>query len=159
MENIYLYGNFNMDSYSTHLEALVTAALINNQDILELGCGNYSTPILSSICKSQNKKLFIAASNEKWLNQFKEYGECHLVNDWQNYQFDKKYGMVFLDNEQLTKDRLNLIPKIMEITNILVIHDADKMINNSNWQNFTEKYEQIWFKKHIPHTVILLKNQ
>ncbi len=146
-----------MDPYSKHLEALVNAALINNEDILELGCGHYSTPILSSICKNQNKKLFIAASNEKWLNQFEEYGECELVNNWPSYLFDKKYGMVFLDNEQLTKDRLMLIPKIMNITNVLVIHDADKMVNNPNWQVFTKKYEQIWFKKYIPHTVILIK--
>lgn len=148
-----------MDPYSTHLEALVTAALMNNEDILELGCGDYSTPVLNSICKAQNRKLFIVASNQEWLNKFKEYGERELINDWNNYIFDKKYGMVFLDNEQVTSQRLMLIPKIMNITNILVIHDADKMINNTNWQNFTEKYEQIWFKKHVPHTVILLKNQ
>jgi hypothetical protein len=146
-----------MDPYSTHLEALVVAALMNNEDILELGCGHYSTPILSAICKAQNRNLFIAASNEKWLNQFKEYGECELLNNWLNYLFDKKYGMVFLDNEQVTSQRLMLIPKIMNITNVLVIHDADKMVNNPNWKNFTEKYEQIWFKKYIPHTVILIK--
>ena len=146
-----------MDPYSTHLEALVTAALMNNEDVLELGCGHYSTPVLDSICKTQNRKLFIVASNQEWLNKFKEYGEHELINDWNNYIFDKKYGMVFLDNEQVTSQRLMLIPKIMNITNILVVHDADKMINNPNWQNFTEKYEQIWFKKYVPHTVILLK--
>jgi len=146
-----------MDPYSTHLEALVVAALMNNEDILELGCGHYSTPILSAICKAQNRNLFIAASDEKWLTQFKEYGECQLVNDWHNYQFNKKYGMVFLDNEQFTRDRLMLIPKIMNMTDISVIHDANCMVNNPNWQIFTEKYEQIWFKKYLPHTVSLIK--
>jgi hypothetical protein len=146
-----------MDPYATHLEALVYAALINNEDILELGCGHYSTPVLHSICKNKNKKLHIIASNNDWLNQFKNFGECELINNWKDYNFTGKYGMVFLDNEQLTKDRIMLIPKIMQITNVLVVHDADKMVNNPNWKNFTEQYEQIWFKKYNPHTVILRK--
>jgi hypothetical protein len=148
----------NMDPYSTHLEALVYAALINNEDILELGCGHYSTPVLHSICKNKNRKLHIISSNNDWLNQFKNFGECELINNWQDYNFTGKYGMVFLDNEQLTKDRIMLIPKIMQITNVLVVHDADKMINNPNWKNFTEQYNQIWFKKYNPHTVILLNS-
>ena len=146
-----------MDPYSTHLEALILASLMNDGNILELGCGHYSTPLLYSVCKMQNRKLSIVSSNQNWMSNFQDMVECELINDWSKYQFNKNYGMVFLDNEQLRKDRLMLIPKIMDITNVLVIHDADKMVNNPNWKIFTEKYEQIWFKKHIPHTVILIK--
>jgi hypothetical protein len=153
-----IINNQNMDPYATHLEALVYATLMNNENILELGCGYYSTPLLYSICKIQNRKLSILSSNKDWLDKFKDYGECELVENWSEFNFHGKYGMVFLDNEQLTAHRIMLIPKIMQITNVLVVHDADKMINNPNWKNFTEQYNQIWFKKYNPHTVILLNS-
>jgi hypothetical protein len=65
--------------------------------------------------------------------------------------------MVFLDNEQFTIDRLELIPKIFNITKTLVVHDADKISKLKNWNDYVFGKKITWFKKYLPHTAIIEK--
>lgn len=54
-----------MDPYSTHLQALIKTAVETTGDILELGCGDYSTLQLVAICKAQGRKYHAQASNTR----------------------------------------------------------------------------------------------
>lgn len=144
-----------VDPYSTHQEALVFAALSTSGSILELGCGNYSTPILNQICNLQKRDFKIISSNKNWLDKYDYVLNKELISKWESYVFKEKYGMVFLDNEQLTINRLELIPKIFKITNTIVVHDADVMSKWKNWQLYTINKKITWFKKYTPHTAII----
>lgn len=144
-----------IDPYSTHQEALVFAALCTCGPILELGCGNYSTPILNQICNLQKRNFKIISSNKNWLEKYDYVSNKELITKWESYIFKEKYGMVFLDNEQLTIKRLELIPKIFNITNTLVVHDADMMSKWENWAAYTFDKKITWFKRYKPHTAVI----
>lgn len=146
-----------IDPYSTHQEALVFAALSTSGGILELGCGDYSTPILNQIANVQKKKFKIVSSNKVWLDKYQYVEDRELIKKWEDYVFEGSYGIVFLDNEQFTIDRLELIPKIFKITDTLVVHDADKISKLKNWNAYVFDKKITWFKKYLPHTAIIQK--
>jgi hypothetical protein len=142
------------DPYSTHLEALVQSACSTKGDILELGCGFYSTPVLSAIARTMGKSLVIMARDPKWHSQFRNYGIV-IPESWDDPDFTGSWGTVLLDNEQLTRDRLEHIPALCKVAEQIVVHDADRMSRLERWKQYTAGMRQQWFKKQKPWTVIL----
>ena len=147
-----------IDGYATHQQALVKAALESKGNILETGCGYYSTPILFEICKARGKKLISMVQDLSWAKNFE-----HLIGD--NYEqivvdFEKelpikgKFGMMFLDHEQYVRDRINHVNKMLEHTNIIVAHDS-QLIPNYRFINTAVRVEK--FNDLQPQTVIIRK--
>jgi len=145
------------DPYSTHLEALTRTAVATQGDILELGCGNYSTPQLQAICEVQGRGFKAQASNAEWASQF----DGVEIVDWNTWEPPKhpsgKWGMVFLDSEEAVRDRIKRLPALAEITNVVVMHDANIALHHPDFKAMAEKYRQvIVYNKHIPWTAVLL---
>lgn len=146
------------DKYSTHLEALVMSACSSRGAILELGCGNYSTPVLSAIAKTFNKKFIVKASDKNWYERFRDYAEI-IPTVWDEPKFEGIWGTIFLDNEQFTFDRLEHVPTLIQMTEQLVIHDADKLSKCKNWHKYTAPFKQQWYKTFEPWTVVLFNDE
>src|ERR1019366_4837505 len=73
-----------MDPYATHLAPLVACIRHTQGAVIELGCGDYSTPILHHLCPG--RLLVSADSNRAWLGRFADLAcdmhiLCH-VPDW-----------------------------------------------------------------------------
>jgi len=142
-----------MHPYSTHLEALIKTAVETTGDILELGCGDYSTLQLVAICKAQ-------ASNREWASR---YGDLVEIVDWHGWKppvnpdsTDGKWGMVFLDSEESVADRIKRLPALAEVTDTVVMHDANIAMANPNWEKMAAPYNKvIVFNRFIPHTVVM----
>ncbi len=142
-----------MDGYATHLEALVTAALESEGDILELGCGSYSTPVLSAIAKHRGNKLVVNASDPVWANRYKEFAEIVIV-DWKTWQPEGQWGMIFLDNEEHQPYRLMRVPKLLEHAPIVVMHDADQAEMSTEFSQITSGLNIKTYKTHQPWTMV-----
>lgn len=147
-----------MDGYATHQQALVKAALESEGNILETGCGFYSTPILYEICKARGTKLVSMVQDLKWADNFK-----HLIGN--NYEqivvdfneplpIEGDYGMVFLDHEQVVKERILHINNILNHTPIMVAHDSNHI---RRWNFLEHRVTMEHFKDQVPNTVILRK--
>ena len=59
-----------MDLYATHQRLLVKYMMQTEGAILELGCGNYSTPLIHEIATAQGRSVLTLDSQQPWLNQF-----------------------------------------------------------------------------------------
>ena len=142
-----------MDRYATHLEPLVKAALQAKTGILELGCGNYSTPILQEISKFKGIPFLCQASDVEWAKQF---DEVQIVS-WPTWTPpDGKWDMAFLDSEEPTRDRIKKLPALCEISDVVVMHDADAAMVQENFDKYISVFtEVIWYRKHKPWTIIL----
>ena len=141
-----------MEPYATHIEPLINAALETEGDILELGCGDYSTPILSAIALHRGNRFVVNSSDPEWANRFRNYAEVEIV-DWNTWIPSGNWGLIMLDNEQLTCDRIKWIPKLSKICKKIVMHDADAARLSSEYSTLTAGLQASIYAKHTPWTV------
>lgn len=144
-----------MDPYATHLEALVNTALNTPGDILELGCGDYSTPVLSAIAKSQGKRYRCQSSNLEWARRF----ELVEIVNWDAWEPPEgPWGMVFLDSDEQTWYRVRRIPALAKVTDTIVMHDADISMTREGWPAAVACFPKVQvYEKHRPWTAVLRK--
>jgi len=145
-----------IDDYATHQQILTREALKSNLDIMETGCGYYSTPILVEIAKSKGIKLIGFVQEINWARRFD-----YLIGEhYQQIQIDfekeipltQGFGMCFLDHEQLIKDRIKHLNHILKHTDTVVVHDADKV---SSFALLHKPYTIEMFEHLTPNTAVI----
>jgi hypothetical protein len=142
-----------MDAYATHLEALVTTAMNTSGGILELGCGDYSTPILMAIAKAQGREYKCQSSTPEWAKRFKG---VEIVEDWEEWKPEGQWGMVFMDSDEKTWNRMKRIPLLKGHTNTIVIHDADVCMQREAWPKAAEAFPDITiYNTYKPWTAVM----
>lgn len=153
-----------MDGYATHLNATITCAIRSGilwpgSPILELGCGHYSTPLLASIARIQNRKFKVITSSTEWSRSFSNLDcEMELIEfeRWQDISFnDREWGMVLLDNEETAAARYDQLFKLSGDAKAVVFHDANR-VDSATWGLMTLFYKHLFFSdQYLPSTAIL----
>lgn len=118
-----------MDLYATHQRLLVKHMLQTTGPVIELGAGNYSTPILHEIAASQGRHLTTFDHNPDWLNRFKifewEQHELQLLESWSDFAASK-CGLAFVDHaDPPTHPRWLQVEKLLSVADVIVIHDTE----------------------------------
>jgi len=130
----------NMDGIATHIEATVAVALESgrlwpNSTILELGCGDYSTPVLHRIAAYQRRPMINMVSDSNWAARFLHFigtAPAHYFRfigpdeKWETVEFPSNVGMALMDNEQPVVDRFENLKRMGDVS-IIVAHDAGHM--------------------------------
>lgn len=119
-----------------------------------MGCGDYSTPVLSAIARSRGSRFVVHTSDQVWANKFYKYAEIEIV-DWVAYVPHGTWGLVMLDNDQYTCDRIKLIPNLSKICKKIVMHDADAAMLSPDYSDLTEGLKSTMYAQHTPWTVVL----
>jgi hypothetical protein len=136
-----------IDPYATHLEALIGTAMSTDGPILELGRGDYSTPLLKAIAKAQGREFKSQASNKEWASRFQDVE----IVDWDTWVPPLGYwGMVFLDSEEHTHKRYERLHVLSTITNTIVLHDA----NEPKRYDVLNGWGITLHVRHKPHTAV-----
>lgn len=137
-----------IDPYATHIVALMETALTTTGGILELGCGHYSTPMLAAIAKLQGRRFLAQASNKEWAAQFPGVE----IVEWKTWSPPEgPWGMVFMDNEEHTRTRYQRLPALAEVTDTIVLHDA----NEPDKYNILQGWETTLHTTYKPFTAVL----
>jgi hypothetical protein len=120
-----------IDIYATHQQVLIQEAIKCNQDIMETGCGYYSTPLLVEIAKSKAIKLIGFVQDINWARRFNYLVGSHYqqiqIDFKQEIPLTQKFGMCFLDHEEFVQDRIKHLNNILEHTNTVVVHDCERV--------------------------------
>lgn len=123
----------NIDSWSNHRYLLWPALEATKHiglPVLELGCGNGSTPYLQQYCQDNGLELISYDFNKEWADKF---GAIH-VTDWDGIDWDKKYSVVLVD-ESPGEHRKISIRNLVNNALIVVVHDSEpKGWNASDYQ-------------------------
>ena len=121
-------GNGN---WGTHMTPLMTAVSHTEGPVLEMGCGDFSTPLLHAICSATKRPLLSTESDKKWMSLFLD-----LENDWHQFQFvpsidkwaevgsDVRWSVVFIDHAP-SGQRIVDIKRLRGNADIFVIHDTE----------------------------------
>ena len=144
-----------MDPYSTHLMPLVKTALETKGAILELGCGDYSTPLLREICRIQARLFVCQTTDGVWAE--KVGGEIEVIPDWDTWMPPKgPWGMVFVDSDEGTWKRVKRIPLLAGLTKTVVLHDADVSMTRGAWPLAKEAFPIVMiYDKYKPWTAVM----
>jgi len=115
--------------YGTHLTPLVAAVLKTKGNVVELGMGDYSTPILHEICKYEGRFLVSFEHNKEWLSNFLDLeNNQHIieyVKNWDEIRINE-CGVLFVDHGPAER-RIIEIERFKNLADIIVVHDTDKM--------------------------------
>lgn len=148
------------DPYSTHLAPLVGAVLHSGElfprsDIVEYGCGYYSTPLLAGLSRYQKRRYRCVTSSLEWSKRFcslPDSMEVILSSEWRDYP-PPECGILFIDNEELVVHRFNHLFKVDKTAGIVVLHDARPTLP---WGSLGDRYKYIYTcTRYPPYTTIL----
>ena len=147
-----------IDDYATHQQILIREALKSHLDIMETGCGYYSTPVLVEIAKVNKVKVIGFVQEINWARRFDyligEHYQQIQIDFKQEIPLTQRFGMCFLDHEQFVRDRIKHLNNILEHTNTVVVHDADRV------QSFAllHKPYTIEMHKHLTPNTAVIRN-
>jgi hypothetical protein len=146
--------------WGSHIPVLVKLLSITKGDVLELGMGIYSTPLLFWECISKERKLVSYDNNEKYFNMVgnnnNRFHESHLISDWNNLDIEKPWDVVFIDTNPM-EVRKELARKVSNHSKFVVLHDTQS--RDEIYYHYEEIYPLFKYRfdytKFIPNTSVL----
>ena len=156
---------------ASHIPLLVRAFTLSKGDILELGTGYFSTPILRWLCEmsgwlqeGNGRTLYSYETSEGWYQRAairtkKDLFPFHKVIKIDNFdeaKIEKHWGLAFIDHAP-TRRRQVEIERLANWADYIVIHDTnpqhDRAYKYSKiWGLFKNRYD---FTKYYPHTSVV----
>ncbi len=115
--------------YGSHLPVLMAAVQNTRGDILELGCGTFSTPYLHAVCVIEKRRVLTLDNDRRWLDYFtKDYtSEKHhfeLITNWGRAKIDQKWDVVLVDHAPAER-RIVEIKRLAQLAKYIIIHDSN----------------------------------
>jgi len=152
-----LYGD---PRYGTHMVPLMTVIAHTKGPILELGCGDYSTPLMHALCSSTKRYILSTETDSPWLNLFlylqtpwHEFVHVTSYDEWKNVGNEKFWSVVLVDHKPI-EQRIKDIQRLRPCTEIFVVHDTEADIYGYEpiFATFKYRYD---YRKYIPYTTVV----
>ncbi len=117
--------------YSTHLAGLIRAVLLTDGDVLEVGTGIFSTPILHHICVPAKRKLVSYDNNMEWIEWCKakrhslecKYHEINYIENWDEAKIERPWDVALIDHEPEER-RIEEIKRLANFAKYIIVHDS-----------------------------------
>jgi len=112
-----------MDPYATHQRLLIAAAMQTEGLIIEMGCGDYSTPLLAEIAGAQDRPFIVYTTSPEWGAKYRGIADVRVLKAWADHPYPSWCGLTFLDNEEYVRDRKKHVPRLLATSEVVVCHD------------------------------------
>lgn len=130
--------------YSTFLPMLMEAMGRTKGDVLELGAGVFSTPVLHWLCEKQKRNLLTVESDRGWFKFTREhlrsqYHKFLWVKSWDDAKehINKDWDVALIDHSP-SRRRIVEIRFLANLAKYLVVHDSEP------WKDREYHYSQIY---------------
>lgn len=121
MHNDLFVPKGNWDNHKILLYIALMDTNSSSAPILELGCGEGSSPTLQDYVKNNHRELISYDFHEDWAAK---YG-AHFVKDWDtDVDWNKKYSVALVD-ESPGEQRHKSIMLLKNVCDIVVVHDSE----------------------------------
>ena len=162
--------NYIIDPASSHVIPLTLSVMATEGDVIELGCGFCSTPLLYSLLYPTGRKLFTIETKREWLDRILSQDPYYqhnfhiktLVPDMVEAVKEIKgdCGVALIDcwDTESYNIRKKCAYVLREIADVLVIHDTevDGFLEDKEWNDFAKdfRYKET-FDRITPWTTVL----
>jgi len=142
--------------YSTFLPMLLVALERTRGDVLELGAGVFSSPVLHWLCEKQKRNLLTIESDRGWFKFTRQYlrSQHHnfiYVSNWDEAttHINKEWDVALIDHSPSGR-RITEIKQLANLAKYLVVHDSEP------WKEKEFRYSQIYplFKYRFDFTLV-----
>ena len=130
--------------YSSHLPVLVECMNRTKGDVLELGPGVFSTPILHWLCETKRRNLLTIETDPKWFRFCSKYYRTAYhkflhVKHWDDAKeaISKPWDVVLIDHSPSAR-RVTEIATLADKAKYIVIHDTE------DWKDYEYHYSTIY---------------
>lgn len=118
-----------VSNWSNHRHLLWDALELTSGDVIELGCGDGSTPFLSRYCKARGRMLYSYEGDLDWYDRMKMYREDHhkviYVKNWDDVSAGHVLcGVVLIDHAPGERRKVD-IQRFAQTASIIVAHDTE----------------------------------
>lgn len=135
----YKRGVFDVNPWGSHQPLVIhTLNTITEGDVIEVGIGDNSTPLLHLLCEKQGRKLFSYEFETNWYDRYKlqyenDNHKMILLNATifynNEYTFNKNhYAIAFIDCGSLLS-RQHAINFLKDSVDYFIVHDTSEIIN------------------------------
>lgn len=150
------------DFWSSHSSLLAACVAHTTGDVLELGMGWYSTPMLHFMCNGNGRKVVSVEHDKAWFDKF-AYMESRdhqmiRVDDWDTCPvFDCDWDVVLVDRRP-DEGRADDVKKLADRARLIVCHDTgiDQYYDMGRaFEGFKYRYDHTlpgvhpWFKTSV----------
>jgi len=138
--------------WSSHYPVLIKVFEHTKGDVLELGMGLFSTPLLHWLCMDQHRKLISLDRQQKYFDLNRRFQsdthKIYLVEDWNKIDINHSWSFALVDHDPAER-RIEEIKKIANNTQYVIVHDTDPK------ENKYYHYDQIYplFKYRYDYTL------
>ena len=155
-------------NWGTHQTPLIATVMHTDGPILELGCGDFSTPLLHAICSANQRTLLSTDTDKKWLRLFLdletswhtfvyvpvfENSKNPQENKWDQIGNGIHWSIVFIDHHPGTR-RAADIKRLRSHTDIFVVHDTEQAYKDYRPVLASFKYRFVYERYRKQTTVV-----
>lgn len=121
---------------------LIKAVLASEGDVVEVGGGVFSTPLLHWLCKNLNRKVITYEDHPDFYKFSREFQSplhrVRLIENWDAMDFKTHRGVVFIDHHPEFRRGIDAI-NFKNSADYIVMHDTErsgKYGYSKVWQHF-----------------------
>lgn len=115
-------------NWGSHIPLLIKVIEHTVGDVLELGMGWYSTPLLHWMCSDMKRNLYSYENNKGYFDLFQnglnEFHKTYLIDSYEGIGVDKNWGVVFIDINPM-EIRAPLALSLSKCADTIVVHDSE----------------------------------
>ena len=133
--------------YSTHIPVLLQALKLTSGDVLELGSGVFSTPLLHWVCTAEKRNL-LTVDNDldfyTWEKDFtNSYHKFLFVEDWDLAKIEKNWDVVLVDHSPAER-RIYDIERLLNFAKFIIVHDTN--FRHDHMYHYSRIYDLFLYK-------------
>lgn len=152
-------------AWGSHLPALMACIAATTGDVLEVGIGHFSTPILHGACLG--RKLVSVEDNKEWFDRFSiPYGrgfEHHFINaDYDSIMprlAEDKWSVVFLDHSPGGDRRRKDFVRMIGSSDFVVVHDFHGENSDAIAPHLSDVKHFVLYGEYNPPTLVASKTR
>lgn len=155
-----------MDDWGSHVPVLgALASAYTNGKFLELGAGDYSTPLLHNISYLKGCLLLTLETDQNWLNKYFDmltpWHKLRAVKDWDLIYGlpevkDQWFNLIFVDHAPGER-RIIDIERFMNKCDYMVVHDT-QVPHVYGYDQVFPKFKYQYTYKRFPTWTTVLSN-
>lgn len=109
-------------TWGTHLPPLMACVLATDGPVLELGCGIWSTPVLSAYCKATGREFVSMEARPEWAEAVSQRFGVEVVG-WDTGNLLRAWSVVLVDHDP-SDTRVDVAVGLRDLVEFVVLHDT-----------------------------------
>lgn len=153
------------NSYGSHLPLLLDViAQTKPESILEVGCGECSTPILAAMGKleiiEQGEEGKYDPQYALWVRENFPGVKLHIAigkDAWRDLMLADHYDLVFIDGHQYS--RVDIANWAVDHSDVIILHDTEPAAVCYGWDRLAVPWHRFDYKDFIPNSTVFSKQK